>query len=250
MVSNVPRSTGNPKNFDSKESARLLAVLRKEPSLPSRIERASAYFVGRPYAINPLGGGAEGKEVLTISLASFDCVTYVETVLAFAAARTVKQVIEAVRALRYAKAEVSWPTRNHYMVDWVRNNVGRGVMKNLTVGREVIERQRLLNVVCGLPEKRITLRCFPKRAFKRQAAKMETGEVIIFASTKKNLDVFHMGLIILRQEELYLRHASRRAGRVIEQRLTDFLQENRMSGFMLMRATPNTELLNKMRNRC
>jgi hypothetical protein len=64
---------------------------------------------------------------------------------------------------------------------------------------------------------------------------MRTGDLILFASARKRLDVFHAGLLVLRKEETVLRHATRSAGAVIDQPLDSFLKSNRMSGFILLR---------------
>ena len=68
---------------------RLLDEAAKEPTLDDRIDAISARLIGYPYDANPLGGGPDLSETLTISLEGFDCVTYVETVLALARARSV-----------------------------------------------------------------------------------------------------------------------------------------------------------------
>ena len=42
--------------------------------------------------------------------------------------------------------------------------------------------------------RRVVLRCLPKRAFWRVRDAVRTGDVICFASTRRNLDVFHAGI--------------------------------------------------------
>ena len=50
------------------------------------MEALSRYFLGHPYQINPLIGSAGTPEVFTVSLDAFDCVTFVETILALSLA--------------------------------------------------------------------------------------------------------------------------------------------------------------------
>jgi hypothetical protein len=64
---------------------------------------------------------------------------------------------------------------------------------------------------------------------------MRTGDLILFVSTREHLDVFHTGILIRRDDRVLMRHATRSAGKVIEQDLADFLKTNRMSGFILAR---------------
>ncbi len=217
------------------KTARLFDAIRSETTLERRIECATSRLLGLPYAENSLGGGPRQKETLTISFEGFDCVTFVETALALALAPTERGFIKTLRQLRYEDGRVEWAKRNHYMTDWAANNQARGVMVNLTRGKEAIKREKTLSLVDGLPEKKITLLCFSKKIFPRIAPIIETGDIILFASVKKRLDVFHTGIIIRHGDDFFLRHATRKVGSVIEQPLEDFLKENRMSGFILLR---------------
>ena len=110
-----------------------------------------------------------------------------------------------------------------------------GFVENLTEGRDTVEKTRALSSIEGLPARHVTFRCFPKSRLARVSRMCQTGDLILFASTKKSLDVFHVGLLIERNDELLMRHATRTAGRVIEQELKDFVARNRMSGFIVLR---------------
>lgn len=221
--------------LNAAEAELILKESSREKDLGQRIARISSRFLGRPYVVGPLEGGASAPEVLRVSLAGFDCVTYIETVLALAQSGTLDEFIEAIRAMRYAAGVVDWRCRNHYMIDWVRNNEARGIIRDLTGGDLTVEKTRTLAVVEGLPHKRVTFRCFPKKNLPRVRSLIQTGDLMLFASTRKLLDVFHTGLIIKNDEMILLRHATRLAGAVIEQSLTEFLDANRMSGFILLR---------------
>jgi len=65
--------------------------------------------------------------------------------------------------------------------------------------------------------------------------RVETGDLIFFVSTRTTLDVFHTGLMVRREGTPLLRHATRTAGAVIEQRLDEFITTNMMAGFFLLR---------------
>jgi hypothetical protein len=200
-----------------------------------RLEQISAEFIGRPYVINPLGGGTGLPEQLNVNLDGFDCVTYMESVLALALARTVDDFADILRRIRYHNGEVSWASRNHYTSDWWQRNEATGFLRNLTRGNVSVEKRRRLNVVNGLPAKDIRFRVFPKRKLAQIRHLITTGDFICFASTKRNLDVFHTGVLIRRDETILLRHATRSQGAVVEQPLGDFLQANRMTGIILLR---------------
>jgi hypothetical protein len=81
----------------------------------------------------------------------------------------------------------------------------------------------------------VTFRVFPKKRIKGVEKRIRTGDLACFGSTKKNLDVFHTGILIRLGDTILLRHASRTARKVIDQDLHVFLKNNRMSGLVLLR---------------
>jgi hypothetical protein len=69
---------------------------------------------------------------------------------------------------------------------------------------------------------------------------LRSGDLIFFASTRKNLDMFHAGIIVRDGEKILMRHASRSQGGVVEQELSEFLKANRMAGVIVVRPQPVT----------
>jgi len=221
--------------LNKRQVARLLQRLNETDSMDARVDQASKLLLGRPYVEDPLRGGPHKKEVLRVSFDAFDCVTYMEAVLALAASSNANEFLQELCGLRYRSGNVLWFDRNHYMVDWLATNNSRGAIKDLTQGRDTIARTRTLDVVQGLQPRRVTFRCFPKRRFPGIKHRMRTGDLIMFVSTKKRLDVFHTGILIRRDDRVLMRHATRSAGKVVEQDLREFLGNHRMSGFILAR---------------
>src|SRR5262245_6228369 len=210
------------------EVAGLLAAAGRG-TVGERLERLSGRLLGRPYVVAPLGGGPGRREVLTATLDGFDCVTYVETVLALARSRAPAGFRPWLRRLRYRDGRVGWVTRNHYMTGWARENAARGYVADLTRGAGTVARERTLSVVEGLAPRRTRFRCFPKGSWARLWSRLRTGDLLLFVSTRRDLDVFHVGLVMRRGDELLLRHAPRSQERVVEQPLRGFLQEQRLS---------------------
>jgi hypothetical protein len=223
------------KSAVSEEVERIFKSLASEGNLAKRIDAISARFLDCPYVTNSLVGSPELPEQLVIKLDGFDCVTYMETVLALALSDTAEQFKNNLIRIRYQDGEVEWQKRNHYMVDWWRNNEQQGLIEDLTKGSDSVEKSRELNVIKELPTRRRSFRLFPKKNIKGLVKGLQTGDFICFGTTKKNLDVFHAGIIIRRDGKILLRHASRTAKKVIDQDLIDFLKNNRMSGLVLLR---------------
>ena len=224
-----------PEGLDLTEVERGLAVVRANMELRNRIEQISERFLGRPYVEGPLGGGEGLPEVFRISLDAFDCVTFIETVLALALSSTVNEFIETIRQVRYENGEIDWAHRNHYMIDWARRNEARGFIANIAAGADTVEKTCQLDEIPGLPTKRVTFHYFPKRSLPRIEAIAQTGDLILFVSAKDTLDVFHTGLLVERSGRMLLRHATRAAGAVIEQPLIEFVNINELAGFILLR---------------
>src|SRR5579862_7579509 len=84
----------------------LIRGANDERSVAGRIEVFSRQFLGYPYQSDPLIGSAETAEVFTTSLEGFDCVTYLETVVALACAANVDNFADLLRRIRYDKGRI------------------------------------------------------------------------------------------------------------------------------------------------
>jgi hypothetical protein len=225
-----------PLGLSRRGAERLLAKAKCDRFIGSRMDLFSRHFLGRPYKPNPLVGSADAAEAFTAFLDGFDCVTYIETVLALARALTVDDFTGSLRKIRYEKGRIQWKQRNHYMTLWIRNNVREGIIRPVSTPTvPVISRERVLNVVPGLAARRVRLKCVPKRAVPSLSAYLRGGDLIFFVSTRTNLDVFHAGIIARDGKRVLMRHASRKQGSVVEQELSQFLKANRMTGVMVLR---------------
>jgi cell wall-associated NlpC family hydrolase len=214
----------------------LLSETKYDRSTGSRIDVLSRHFVGHSYKANPLIGSVDTSEVFTASLDGFDCVTYIETILALAHATNADDFVEWLRKIRYEQGRIQWERRNHYMTLWIRNNVREGIIRPVPMPAVPIHnRERVLNVVPGLAARRTHVKCVPKPAVPRLVAYLQSGDLIFFASTRKNLDVFHAGIIVRDGKSTRMRHASRSQGSVVEQELSEFLKANRMAGVIVLR---------------
>ena len=225
-----------PVGLDRRRVEQLLSKKKYDRSAASRIEVLSRHFLGRPYKTNSLIGSADTAEAFTASLDGFDCVTYIEIVLALSRASNVDEFTKWLRKIRYDRGRIQWERRNHYSTLWIRNNIREGIIGPVSLPAvPTVSIDRVLNVVPGLAAQRTRVKCVPKLAAPRLERYLQTGDLIFFASTRKHLDVFHAGIIVRDGERVLMRHASRSHGYVMEQELREFLKANRMAGVIVAR---------------
>jgi Protein of unknown function (DUF1460) len=231
----------HPRGLNRRRVEQLLSKTKHERSGAARIDILSRRFLGHTYSQNPLIGSSETPEVFTASLDGFDCVTYIETVLALARAADVDEFVERLRKIRYESGRIRWERRNHYMTGWIRNNVRADIIRRVSIPAvAMVSRERVLNVVAGLTPQRARMKCIPKAAVPRIEPQLRTGDLMFFVSTRKNLDVFHAGIIVRNGTSTLMRHASRGKGLVVEQKLDEFLRGNRMAGIIVVRPLGRT----------
>jgi cell wall-associated NlpC family hydrolase len=231
----------DPRGLSRRRVEQLLSKTKRDGSTASRIEILSRHFLGLPYQSNPLIGSADTAEVFTASFDGFDCVTYIETVVALARASNLGDFTEWLRRIRYERGRIQWERRNHYMTQWIRNNVRTRIVRPISMPAvPMISKERVLNVVPGLDPQRARMKCVPKKELPRLEQYLQSGDLIFFASTRKNLDMFHAGIIVRNGKKISMRHASRSQGGVVEQELSEFLKANRMAGVIVVRPQPVT----------
>src|SRR6059058_4684090 len=149
-----------PRGLSRRRVEQLLSKTKANRSAGSRIDILSRKFLGKTYKPYPLIGSVDTPEVFTASLDGFDCVTYIETILALARASTADEFSKRLRKIRYEQGCVRWVRRNHYMTAWIRNNVKEGFVRRLPVpAKAALSRSRVLNVVPGLRPERIRVKC-------------------------------------------------------------------------------------------
>lgn len=100
-----------------------------------RFQQISSYFLGRPYLLGALGEGPNGRfdQNPLYRTDAFDCLTYVNTVLALFFAKDLQTFQEKIIAINYENSKVAYETRHHFMNDWNRSNIQLGLMEDITL---------------------------------------------------------------------------------------------------------------------
>src|SRR5258707_12580196 len=111
-----------PRPLSRRRVAQLLSETKYARSTGTQINFLSRHFLGHSYKTNPLIGSADTAEVFKASFDGFDCVTYIETVLALARAANLDDFIEGLQKSRDEQGCIHWEQRNQVMSVWIVNN--------------------------------------------------------------------------------------------------------------------------------
>ncbi|HHO51006.1 MAG TPA: DUF1460 domain-containing protein [Deltaproteobacteria bacterium] len=204
-----------------------------------RLAGLSEHFLGAPYLAFTLIGGPDEDEQLVTRLDGFDCVTFVESVLALAWSRVPEDFPRNLRAIRYHAGRCTWLDRNHYMSRWIARNTEAHLVEPLLEDEATDTGEiRQLSSLPGYPAQDWPVRYVPSTALPSLAQRARPGDVVCFMSNKPVLDTFHVGLLIP-GPVLAVRHASRSRAQVVHQDLDDFLERNDVPGMLLARPSPH-----------
>jgi hypothetical protein len=195
-----------------------------EPLLGRAAIRVGELAVGTPYVPFTLeaylkGGGSPLQEPLTLSLTRFDCVTLVESCLAVArlagdtGAPTWERFGREIERMRYRGGERrGYTSRLHYFSEWITDGEQRGLVKDLGAelgGAEDARPLRFMtqhrakypaladdNVFRDIEamERRLdrhARRVIPTKRIPEVVNRIETGDVLAFATEIPGLDVTH-----------------------------------------------------------
>ncbi len=213
-------------------------------------------FIGTPYQAGTLD---ETPEMVTVNLDAVDCTTFVDMVLAMSytvgEGRTSwRDFVYNLERLRYRGGEVNgYGSRLHYVCDWVVDNIHRGNIEDATkifprinhVVRTIdymsshrdkypaladsAELARIKNVEIGYRSHRFPYVKTVDLGGKETKAAFRDGDAVALVSNLKDLDVSHMGFVVIENGEPYLLHASSTDGKVeVSQRsLADYMKRKR-----------------------
>jgi len=87
--------------------------------LPSRLTIIASYFLGIPYHFEPLGESEHGiySRLPLYRADQFDCVTFVDTVLALANSKNFSEFDKNILAIRYTQYEINYINRTDWFTD-------------------------------------------------------------------------------------------------------------------------------------
>ena len=214
-----------PFDPDRERLAEWVRRLRSEvPSgIPARAIRAAELAIGTPYEAFTLEaylreGGSPAREPLTLSLSRFDCVSLVESALAVARVAdggdaSWERFGREVERMRYRGGRRSdYTSRLHYFSEWISDGARRGLLTDLgeELGADADTRPlRFMTahrasypaladdgILAGIAAMERGLDGRPRRVVPRERVaevtdRIESGDVLAFATSIEGLDVSH-----------------------------------------------------------
>ena len=214
------------------------------------------HFEGVPYVAHTLEGD---REQLTVNLDELDCTTFVETALALSftageGREGWQDYVYNLRRMRYRGGELDgYGSRLHYNCDWAMDNIHRGNLVDATPNipkckyvirtidfmsahrdkyeslKDSTEYARIRSVESGYRNHRFPYIKTNDLASKEVQRCLREGDVLAFVSNLKDLDVTHMGMVVMENGIPHVMHASMSNGKVeiAKGTLHDFVKRNR-----------------------
>ena len=213
---------------------RLIAESTNIKGVGERIAFLSKQFLGAPYKESTLIGGTVTPETLVINIEAFDCFTFLDSIEAIRLSRSFADFHENLIRVRYKEGVIGYERRNHFFTDWSEFNVAfvRDRTKEIG-GKEVETVTKILNrkddSSCFLPgispfERMISY--IPSEKVNRTtSALLQTGDYVGVYSNLSGLDVSHVGIIVKDGPDIYLRHASSAAKKVVDEDFSKYIAD-------------------------
>ncbi len=211
-----------------------LATSAASADAGERVAAISAGFLGTPYRAATLGGGAGLPEPLVMTLDAVDCFTLLDYVEALRRCRDPGEFRDQLVAVRYRGGVIAWEHRRHFFTDWLAAPAARIVDVTEAIGggqtRRVDKRLNLRDdgtlYLPGVAIQERTIRYLPPAALDPEVlGRLRPGDYLGIYAPEPGLDVSHVGIVVRRDGQLFLRHASSRraAAQVVDSDLRAYL---------------------------
>ena len=223
-------------------------------------------FLKTPYVAHTLEVNEEEK--LVVNFDEVDCTTFVEYVLALALSPVKNGTIDnadyarTLQSIRYRAGKIDgYPSRLHYIADWINNGVKHGFMEDVTAANSPDSIALSLNFMSSHPKSYRQLASSPENVSKIESIEkalsgqtfhyipkaklpdegfswIKNGDIIAITTNVPGLDVAHMGIAYYEKGVLKLLHASstRKMVVITQKTLAQMLKNNkRFTGIRVVR---------------
>ncbi len=234
----LPLVTSIPDNPDGQRFQQIMkeaiALKLSQKPLDQILHNIAQQFLGSAYQGGLLDKSE--KETLVASLTQFDCVLFVETVLALVRGIAVEDYTystftENIVEQRYRQGKMeTYCDRLHYFSEWIVDNEKRGNVVNLTPSLGGIPLNKTLNFMTthkgSYPQmvkneanyqciaqveenlRQLNLTYIPTSGISEVYSQLKSGDIIAITTNIQGLDVTHTGLVYRQANQVGLIHAS------------------------------------------
>jgi hypothetical protein len=223
----------------------LQKLIKEKPSTTEeQIEFLSAKFLGTPYEASTLTGDINTPEVFTVNFEGMDCFTYIDYVEALRLSANLEGFKNHLKDIRYQDGNVTFVSRNHFFSDWPARNSDSvrdvtyeiGGNKTIAVEKNLNLKSDGSNFLSGIPVVKREIYYIPTSEIDDDLLnKLHTGDYVGIYTDIEGLDVTHTGIIIKKDDGVYLRHASskKKNYKVVDEDLKQYI--NNTPGMVIFR---------------
>ena len=185
--------------------------------IAKRVDFLSTQLLDTYYAESTLVGDKDTPEVFVINLLGVDCLTFVEYIEAMRLSDSFSAFESNLRKVRYKYGIVEFANRNHFFTDWIEYDAEFvdditekiGVENAVKVQKTLNEKEDGSFFLAGIQPVPREIIYIPSDSIDDSVlGNLRTGDYAGIYSPLKGLDVSHAGIIIKKDNSLYLRHAS------------------------------------------
>ena len=233
------------------DSIREAAISSQNLEIGPRMEEVSRPFIGLPYVLDPMGESVGVDPDPLIRYDAFDCLTFVEEVLALSLSFSPESADINRLHLRYFDGVVHYRTRKHFMLSqWIPDNIKKGFLKDITpemgesesiekhLGPELWEKWKLRRKYrladSDLPQGDFHLNVLPLQQTTGLPEKLPNGSLLIIVrrdQPKNPLLVSHIGIVVEQNDQKWIRHATTLGKRIRQDRLDKYLKTLRKTRY-------------------
>ena len=225
----------------------------------SSIISIAKQFLGEPYKSHSLEVGDE--ENLVVDLTGFDCVTYVETVLALNKANGDKNsYVNFLSELRYRNGVINgYTSRLHYFSEWIKQAEEDNLIENVSLALNGVSYSPSVNYMSDHPHlysklnthelidsikaieemvSNLLLSYVPKLDVEEIEPVLKSGDIVAITTNIKGLDITHVGFIVVENSSAKFLHASSDYKKVVCSKgsVSEYLSAHKhMSGIIVLR---------------
>lgn len=203
--------------------------------IENNISKLSQKFLDTTYVSNTLSNIEINisKENLIINFEALDCFTFIDTIEALKNSNDLTSFKNKLINTRYKDGQITYHNRNHFFSDWLTSNDMQDI--TCTLGN-CKKQQKFLNQNFKYLKEIPTVNrdIFYIAAKDIDLSKLQNGDYVGIYTKLPDLDVTHTGIIVKSENQVFIRHASSKMKKVIDDLLIEYTKNK--TGVIIYRA--------------